>query len=151
MQKHEILVLSIANPLLVGVYKDKNLIKTYSLEGKTSDIIAKIFTSILKEYPIKRIYYINGPGSFMAIKVSYVFLKTLSIVQDIELLAVSGFEFNQNSPIKALGNRYFMQKDGKIVISALEDEELFDFVLPKTLVDIKSSFDNLPNYILPAV
>ena len=39
----------------------------------------------------------------MAIKVAYIFLKTISITRSIDLYACEGFEFNQNSPIKALG------------------------------------------------
>ena len=41
----------------------------------------------------------------MAIKVAYLFLKTISISKNIELESCSGFEFNKNSPIKALGKK----------------------------------------------
>ncbi len=148
----KILVISVANPILVGIYKDNNLMKTISQDGKTSDVLPIIFNNILKEYSIKEIFYVNGPGSFMAIKVAYIFLKTLSIVNNIPLKASDGFNFNNNSPIKALGKKYFFKsKDGKININFLEDKELEDFKLPKIL-DIKIfSKDSLPNYNLPAV
>lgn len=151
MQEVEVVVVSIANPLLIGVYKDKKLYKEHTITGKTSDIIAEIFSDILETYKIKKIYYVNGPGSYMSIKVSYIFLKTISIVKQIELLAINGFELNQNSPIKAIGKKYFIQKDDKIVLSDLDGAELKDFELPQSLENIKSSLDNLPNYVLPAV
>jgi len=151
MQEVEVVVVSIANPLLIGIYKDKILHQEYKIEGKTSDIIAEVFSSILKTYRIGKIYYVNGPGSYMSIKVSYIFLKTVSIINQIELLAINGFELNQNSPIKAIGKKYFIQKDDKIVLSDLNGMEIYDFILPKSLENIKSSLDNLPNYVLPAV
>ena len=92
---------------MVGVYENKKLIKKYENDGVTSDILPLIFEKILNEYKINRIYYVNTPGSYMAIKVAYVFLKTLSITKNIELKSCSGFEFNGNSPIKALGKKIF--------------------------------------------
>ena len=151
MQEVEVVIVSIANPLLIGIYKDKELYQEHKIEGKTSDIIAEIFSDILKTYQIKKIYYVNGPGSYMSIKVSYIFLKTISIIHQIELLAINGFELNQNSPIKAIGKKYFIQKDDKIVLSDLDGAVLRDFELPQSLENIKSSLDNLPNYVLPAV
>lgn len=151
MQEVEVVVVSIANPLLIGIYKAKKLYKEHKIEGKTSDVMAVVFGDIMSSYDIKRIYYVNGPGSYMSIKVSYIFLKTLSIVKNIELLALSGFALNQNSPIKAIGKKYFIQKDDKIALSDLGDMELRDFNLPQSLENLKSSLDNLPNYVLPAV
>ncbi len=149
---YKVLVISIANPILIGIYENDNLIKTISQDGKTSDVLPMVFDEILKEYNIEEILYVNGPGSFMAIKVAYIFLKTLSIVNDISLKASDGFSFNNNSPIKALAKKYFLKnKDGKIDIDFLEDKELKDFKLPQVL-DIKIfNEDSLPNYNLPAV
>ena len=161
MQKHKILgiklsykilVISIAKPILVGLYKDNKLLKTITQDGKTSDVLPRIFDEILKEYTIEEILYINGPGSFMAIKVAYIFLKTLSIVNNISLKACDGLSFNSNSPIKALGKKYFFKNNnGKIYIDFLEDKNIEDFKLPQTLDINIFSEDSLPNYNLPAV
>ncbi|MCK5110012.1 MAG: hypothetical protein KAQ94_00735 [Arcobacteraceae bacterium] len=147
-----VLVISISNPILVGIYENNKLIETISKEGKTSDVLPMIFDKVLKEYNIDEILYVNGPGSFMAIKVAYMFLKTLSIINDISFKACDGFYFNNNSPIKALAKKYFFKsKDGKIEINFLKDKKLEDFKLPQVL-DIKIfSEDSLPNYNLPAV
>ena len=126
MQKLDILVISIANPILVGVYRDQELIENIQCEGKTSDILPEIFDKILDKYEeIDSICYVNGPGSYMAIKVAYIFLKTIAITKNIPLLATSGFAFNNNTPIKALGKKYFFKApDDTIKIDFLEDKRL---------------------------
>jgi len=148
----EVLVISISKPLLVGVYQDKKIIKTYEKDGVTSDILPIIFDEILKEYKLDNIYYVNTPGSYMAIKVAYVFLKTICITQNITLKACSGFEFNKNSPIKALGKKYFINKEDGIKVDFLENNsKIHDFNLPEVLNDISFSDQTLPIYNLPAV
>jgi hypothetical protein len=152
----EVLVISISKPLLIGIYENKKLIKTYKDEGKTSDILPSIFKSILEKYKLSRINYVNTPGSYMAIKVSYVFLKTISITKDIELKACSGFAFNQNSPIKALGKKYFINdkndKKQNVKVDFLDNNtKIHDFKLPSVLEDINFTSETLPIYNLPAV
>jgi hypothetical protein len=149
-----ILVIPISSPLLLGVYDENNkLVETVTKEGKTSDILPVMFEEILAKYEINALYYTKGPGSYMAIKVAYMFLKTLSISKKIELYGALGFEFNGNSPIKALGKKYFFNgKDGNISIDFLkENEQTKQFELPEILD--KKIFDNddLPTYNLPAV
>jgi len=148
-----VVVISISSPILVGIYQDNILIETIKSEGKTSDILPCIFDDLLKKYTIENIYYANGPGSYMAIKISYIFLKTLSITKNIQLKATSGFNFNENSPIKALGKKYFFNgQDDKITIDFLDDTtQLQDFKLPNNILQIPFSEDILPNYHLPAV
>jgi tRNA A37 threonylcarbamoyladenosine modification protein TsaB len=148
----DVLVISVAHPILIGVYEDGKLIQTFTQDGKSSDIIPKIFSQILEQHSIKRVFYVNAPGSYMAIKVAYVFLKTISIVKNIPLYASSGFNFNQNSPIKALGKKYFTYKNGEINIECInEDEKIENFTLPPLLDETIFSTNNLPQYNLPAV
>ncbi len=154
MQKLEILVIPIANPILVGVYKDAKLVKSIQKEGMTSEVLPIIFEKILEQYDtIDTIYYVNGPGSYMAIKVAYVFLRSLCIVKKVPLLAAKGFAFNNNTPIKALGKKYFFNSlDDTIKIDFLEDERLLcEFSLPQILDKTIFDKDNLPSYNLPAV
>jgi hypothetical protein len=81
-----------------------------------------------------------------------VFLKTVCISRNIELNAASGFLFNDNSPIKALGKKYFFNKNGEIIIDFLEEKSIIsDFKLPKSLDKTKFSSNTLPIYNLPAV
>jgi len=148
----DVFVISISNPISIGIYKDKELINTYVQEGKTSDVLPMIFDRILKEYNISGLYFVNSPGSYMSIKVSYVFLKSLSIVKNIELKAALGFHFNENSPIKALGKKYFFYENEEIIIDFLnENQQIKEFKLPKILDDKIFSVESLPKYNLPAV
>ncbi|MBS9782588.1 MAG: hypothetical protein KGV43_02160 [Arcobacter sp.] len=148
----EVLVISISNPLLVGVYEDGVLIEEFKEEGKTSDILPLIFTELLKKYSFDSLAYVNTPGSYMAIKVAYVFLKTLSISKKLNLKACSGFEFNENSPIKALGKKYFINENGNIKVVFLENKDIIPpFKLPKSIDKINFQDETLPIYNLPAV
>ena len=148
-----VLVISISNPILVGIYVDSNLIETISKEGKTSDVLPEIFNEILQKYTIKNIFYANGPGSYMAIKVAYIFLKTLSIVKELNFKAIDAFHFNDNSPIKALGKKYFFKvQNDKIITDFLKSEEdIKNFILPSKLNEKIFTEDTLPNYNLPVV
>ena len=89
----------------------------------------------------------------MAIKVGYIFLKTFCQVKDIPLFACSGFELNKNSPIKALGKKYFYQKENVDIDMRFlkEDEILNKFQLPINININIFSTDTLPNYQLPVV
>ncbi|OCL84518.1 hypothetical protein [Arcobacter porcinus] len=148
----EVLVITISNPLLIGIYKDKELLKEYKLDGLTSEVLPIFFQNILEEYDIKRVSYVNSPGSFMSIKIAYIFLKTICMIKNIEFLAIDGFKFNENSPIKALGKKYFINtKDGLKVDFLEKGCRISDFKLLKNLKDIEFSKDTLPIYNLPAV
>ncbi|WP_198304598.1 hypothetical protein [Arcobacter vandammei] len=148
----EILVITISNPLLIGIYKNKKLLKEIKLDGLTSDKLPLLFENLLKEFDIKTISYVNTPGSFMSIKIAYIFLKTLTQIKNIEFLAVDGFTFNQNSPIKALGKKYFINENGVIKVDFLPEFcKIQDFELPESLENIQFSKETLPIYNLPAV
>jgi len=145
----DVVVVPIASPLLVGVYENNRLIKTIQKEGMTSDILPEIFDILLKEYEIKRVFYAKGPGSYMSIKLSYVFLKTLEIARNIELYAVDGFYFNGCAPIKAVGNSCFVKKDD--IISIVKNVETGEFKLPDSLIEEDFTKDTSPLYVLSPV
>ena len=148
----ELLVISISKPLLIGVYENKNLIEKFENDGKTSDVLPTILREVMNKYQIEKINYVNTPGSYMAIKVAYVFLKTISITKNIPLKSCSGFEFNENSPIKALGKKYFINDENSIKVDFLDkDTKMADFKLPKRLENINFKDETLPIYNLPAV
>lgn len=151
--KVEVLTISLSSPLQVGVYREQKLIKSFIKEEKTSDILPVIFKEILDEFELNAIYMANGPGSFMAIKVSFVFLKTLSITKQIPIFGCDGFFFNQNSPIKAVGNRFFMKKNGTISPEIFDGDkkDIKPFELPSFLDKTIFKKDVEPLYVLPAV
>ncbi len=139
-------------PLLIGIYHDDILIQSLTSIDKTSDALPVLFDEILKKYTVDALYFAKGPGSFMAIKVTYIFLRTLSITKNIPLFATEGFTFNDNNPIKATGALYFMKKDGKILTEKIGTPQTRqDFTLPQTLEQTDFSNDVEPLYVLPAV
>ena len=146
------LVISLTPPLQIGIYHDDTLLHSYKSEAKTSDSLPLLFDEILQTYTLKALFYAKGPGSFMAIKVTYIFLRTLSITKNIPLFATEGFLFNNNSPIKATGALYFMKENGKIsTIKFATAPTRQEFTLPQILEPTYFSQDIDPLYVLPAV
>lgn len=105
----------------------------------------------MRVYDFDAIFYANGPGSFMSIKISYIILQTISIIKNIPFYATDGFYFNQNNPIKAFGNVVFVKKDGKITTFKNYNGNIASFSLPKKLDFAIFCNDVEPMYILPAV
>lgn len=151
MPKVDIIVIALSSPILIGVYEAGVLTKTLESEEMSSDYLPEVFAALMQEFDIETITYANGPGSFMAIKISYLFLKSLEIVKGIKLYAALAFEFNDYTPIKALGKLYFHYENGEILTRPLGDVALKLMSLPKVLELKKYSTLTEPNYILPAV
>ena len=145
----DIVAIPISKPLKIGIYHNNKLIEKIEDNGLTSEILPIIFDEILKKYKINSIIYSKGPGSFMAIKLAYLFFKTLEISKNIKFLAVDGFYFNKNFPIKAVGNSYFVKKEG--IISIEKNLKEGEFCLPDELKKEDFSQESVPLYILKAV
>ena len=148
---HDAVVVALSSPVLVGIYKDGDLVEEIRREGMSSEILSEIFESLLTRYTFSRFVYAKGPGSFMGIKVTYLFLKTLSIVKKIPLLATDAFFFNENRPIKAVGKLYFVKNSSTITLESLQSPECGVFVLPKRIDAANFDTDNLPYYGIDAV
>jgi len=146
-----IVINTLAKPLMIGFYEDNRLIETKEYEGMTSDILLDILDNILKQYSVERVVYTNGPGSHMATKISYVLLKTLNIIKNIPIFAVSGFELNGNKPIKALGKLYFIKEKETIITKRFETEPKTSFFMPDYLDNITLQKAIEPNYQISAV
>ena len=147
----ELLLFTISSPLKGCVYIDKILIDTFEDERMCSDGLLSLYEEISKKYNIEKIYFVRGPGSFMAIKLTYIFLKTLQITKNIEIQATDAFTFNNNSPIKGCGNLYFVKKDGNISLQKKDDIKESKYLLPEILDSSLFSDEIEPLYILPAV
>ena len=145
----DVVAITISNPLKVGIYQNRKLIKSIEKEGKTSDILPIVFDEILKSYKVENIIYTKGPGSYMAIKLSYIFFKTLQITKNINFLAADGFYFNDSKPIKAVGNSFFVKKEG--IISLEKNLKPGEFFLPKEINLDDFSKDTSPLYVLNPV
>ena len=149
--KYELLILSISSPLLIGVYEEGRLIRSFSSELKTSEILLPLLTETLDQYDISRMIYTRGPGSYMAIKLTYIMLKTIEITRGIKCVGCSGFTLNGGQPIKAVGNLYFIKEKETIITKKYEQPVDACFALPQSIHDLELDEESTPEYILPAV
>ena len=149
--KFQLLVISIASPLLVGVYREGELIERISSDKKTSEVLLPVIAELMERYPIESIIYTRGPGSYMAIKLTYIMLKTIEIVRDIPCYGCSAFMLNGGQPIKAIGNLYFIKEKETIMTKKYEQPPKTEFTLPQRIHDLELDGESTPEYVLPAV
>lgn len=134
---------------LVGIYKDDVLFKEIKLENKTSEALPLLMQDLMTKYNFSEFTYANGPGSYMSLKIAYVFLNTLALVKGIPLKAVNGFKFSKNNLIRANNNLYFTMQDDKIKL--IKNNNYKDEFFIPTRYDFDFCESNLPNYFLPAI
>ena len=150
-KKVDVLLITLSSPILIGIYEDQKLIDTIESDEKSSDVLPLIFEKLLKEYEIEKLFYANGPGSFMAIKVAYVFLKSLSVLKGIPLYARDAFYFNENQPIKAIGKLCFVKIASEIETQKFQTVPKSNFRLPDELDYNEFSTNTMPLYKIGAV
>jgi tRNA A37 threonylcarbamoyladenosine modification protein TsaB len=148
---HDLVVIGLSSPLLVGVYENGRLIESIETEEKTSEILPVLCEELMGRYEFSHLVYAKGPGSFMAIKVGYIFLKTLSIAKNIPLLATDAFYFNENTPIKAVGKLCFVKIGEEITTQVFTEVPLNRFRLPEQLELDHFDTDTAPYYGIGAV
>ena len=136
---------------MIGVYEDGELIETISSEKKTSQILLPLLKEFLEKYDISTIIYTRGPGSYMAIKLTYIMLKTIEITRGIKCVGCSGFALNGGEPIKAIGNLYFIKEKETIITKKYEQPVNVKFTLPQSIQDLELDEESTPDYKIPAV
>jgi tRNA A37 threonylcarbamoyladenosine modification protein TsaB len=105
----------------------------------------------MERYSLDHIIYTRGPGSYMAIKLTYLILKTMEIVKGITFEGCSAFELNGNRPIKAMGNLYFVKEKETIITKKFEQPVPQKFSLPASLSVVETDDEETPLYVLPAI
>lgn len=151
MPKVDVVCITLTSPIKIGIYENNRLIETMLSDEKSSDVLPLIFKELLNKYDVEKLFYANGPGSFMAIKVAYIFLKSLSILKKIPLFATDAFYFNKNQPIKAIGKLYFVKINQEIKTQKLQTAPEADFILPDVLDYNEFSTSTTPLYMIGAV
>ena len=147
----DVLLVALSSPVQIGIYENSKLIDTITSDKKSSDILPIIYSEIFKKYSVDRLFYANGPGSFMAIKVAYIFLKSISILKNIPLYATDAFKFNKNTPIKAIGKLCFVKISSEIKTQKLEIVPEANFTLPDVLDYNEFTTNTTPLYMIGAV
>jgi len=150
-KKVDVLLIALTSPIQIGIYENNKLIETVKSESKSSDVLPLLYKDILENYHVEKLLYANGPGSFMAIKVAYIFLKSLSILKKIPLYATDAFIFNENEPIKAIGKLYFVKIHSEIKTQKMDRVNSMEFKLPDMLVYNEFSSNTAPFYNIGAV
>ena len=177
-KRYDLLLISVDSPILLGIYENAKLTRTFSKEGRFSDSLPNLFSEILREMRELNagfdIYYTNGPGNFSAIKLTHIFLQTLIIAQNAmsanqtykkhknianhndntnqtRLFCTDAFAFSDSEFINAYGRIHFYKKDGEIHTTTLESKRVNSFSLPRILDSSIFSDKCEPLYILPAV
>jgi hypothetical protein len=150
LPRYKLVIIAISSPLIIGVYRDGILIEEIKSDKKTSDILLKLLMELEKKYNYKELIYTNGPGSYMAIKLTYITLRTLEILKDITFVGCDAFSLNGSSPIKAMGKMGFIKEKNSIVTKKFDEPIVQQFKLPHLLNEIAILDDNKPLYILPA-
>ena len=147
----DLVFITLSSPIQIGIYEENRLIETIISQEKSSDILPKLYSDISNKYNIKGFFYANGPGSFMAIKIAYIFLKSMSILKNIPLFATDAFYFNKNEPIKAIGKLFFVKISSEIKTQKLEIVPEVNFKLPDVLDYSEFSTTATPLYGIGAV
>ncbi|RVZ88370.1 tRNA threonylcarbamoyladenosine biosynthesis protein TsaB [Helicobacter pylori] len=140
------------------MYQNNFLCTSYTSKSKTSEALVEVFSQLFKDFKnptlpaIKGVYYAKGPGSFTSLKLTHVFLHTLALIHDFELYSTTGFDFNDNTPILAYANKYFVSKERES-LTDFKDLKIApkDFKLPSFLEKDKFTQLNMPFYILPPI
>ena len=147
----DVLLIALSSPIQIGIYEDQKLIDSISSTEKSSDVLATVYKNIFDTYNVEKLFYANGPGSFMAIKVAYIFLKSMSILKKIPLFATDAFYFNQNQPIKAIGKLCFVKMNSEIKTLKLETVPQVNFTLVDVLDYNEFNDESTPLYSIGAV
>ncbi|MBH0264578.1 tRNA threonylcarbamoyladenosine biosynthesis protein TsaB [Helicobacter pylori] len=154
----DLALISLGDGVLLGVYQNNFLCASYTSKSKTSEALVEVFSQLFKDLKnsnlpaIKGVYYAKGPGSFTSLKLTHVFLHTLALIHDFELYSTTGFDFNDNTPILAYANKYFVSKERES-LTDFKDLKIApkDFMLPSFLEKDKFTQLNTPFYILPPI
>ena len=136
---------------MIGVYEDSELIESITSELKTSEVLLPLIKECLDRYDISTMIYTRGPGSYMAIKLTYIILKTMEIMRGIKCVGCSGFALNGGEPIKAIGNLYFIKEKETIITKKYEQPVNVKFTLPQSIQDLELDEESTPDYKIPAV
>ncbi|MUU34637.1 tRNA threonylcarbamoyladenosine biosynthesis protein TsaB [Helicobacter pylori] len=154
----DLALISLGEGVLLGAYQNNFLCASYTSKSKTSEALVEVFSQLFKDFKnptlpaIKGVYYAKGPGSFTSLKLTHVFLHTLALIHNFELYSTTGFDFNDNTPILAYANKYFVSKERES-LTDFKDLKIApkDFKLPSFLERDKFAQLNTPFYILPPI
>lgn len=146
-----LLINPVAVPMQIGCYENDRRTDIRTFEGRASDVLLEALEDLMAEFAVERIIYTSGPGSYMAIKLTYITLATLEALRGIPFDGCSAFTLNGGAPIRAMGSLYFVKEKETIITQKFDEHVPQEFGLPHYLGDLELELENTPLYILPAV
>ena len=145
-----LLINPVASPLQFALYEGGKLQRSWERDGYASEVLLPELDRLVEE-GLDEILYVNGPGSQMGIKLTYIALETLRLLRGIPFGAVSAFALNGGRPLKAMGRLYFVKEKETIITQPLEETIVQEFSFPSSLEALEREPGNRPDYRLPAV
>ena len=147
-----LLINPIASPLQFALYDPEGILaESWEVGGYVSEHLIGELDRILSGQEIGRILYVNGPGSYMGIKLTYITLRTLELLRGIPFEGVSAFSLNGNRPLKAMGKLYFVKEKETIITRKFDETIPQEFRIPEHLSAIEVAKERGPDYRIPAV
>ncbi|WP_457606417.1 hypothetical protein [Nitratifractor sp.] len=147
-----LLINPLASPLQFALYDSRGELEdSWEREGYVSESLTDELDRLLKERSLGEIVYVNGPGSYMGIKLCYITLRTLELVRGIPFRACSAFSLNEGRPIKAMGSLYFVKEKETIITRKFKEKIPQVFSPPSDLAALEPAQDRRPDYRIPAV
>ena len=136
----------------MGIYSEAGtLLEAREIGGYVSESLVETLDRILSHKTVEQILYVNGPGSYMGIKLTYITLRTLETARGIPFAAVSAFSLNGGKPLKAMGKLYFVKEKETIITRKFDEKIPQEFQMPESLNDLEILQDREPDYRLPSV
>lgn len=120
-----------------------NIYFNEKIDSKTNIDFIKLDCSLTKALyllsyfiPLNAIYYSRGVGSLSAIKLTHVFLHTLSLSSNIHIHATNSFYFSQTNEIKAFANMsFYLKPDSKHVVITDSNAKEYIHIAPSSIND----------------
>jgi len=122
LPEYVLLINPIASPFQMALYRDGKIENYWHCSGFVSDRLPEEIDKVFGKFKIRSIIYANGPGSFMAVKLTYIMLRTVEIVNGIPFYGCSAFSLNGGKPLKAAGNLYFVKEKENIITQTYREK-----------------------------
>lgn len=147
-----VLLISASRPMRLAVYDRVGAkLESFESDAPATESFYPLFKAIDEKYAIEKLAYARGPGSFMGLKLGYVFMQTLALARNLPFTAASSFVLSDGAPVQAHGKRWFAQEANGIGVKLFEAAPE-DRLLPPDRLDLNLFDTNTePDYFMPAV
>jgi tRNA A37 threonylcarbamoyladenosine modification protein TsaB len=147
-----VLLISAAKPCFFALYDENGeMIEQESCDKPLTESLYVLMSAAERRYSIKRVLYVNGPGSFMGLKLGFVFMRTFALAREIDFAACDSFAITGGAPVFSHKNRWFVKNGSSIELIRFENPPENRLIPPKKLNMANFSGDTTPCYLLPAV